>query len=349
MTHASLIAEFDRLIRRDPARRGLISGEAEFGPLCVGHLHGAAEELAARSTLVVLVTGFFIPRAEPPCAETDGPPGTLLLAAALQAAGIETRVLTDEFCLPAVRAADEGMEYARGRMLAHPHTCGAWVEEFLASEIGRRMSHLIAIERAGPSHTAESVQAQRRDGLFDVGAFRAACPVEGHGCCHNRRGDNIDAHTGDTYRLFDAVREHRPDVRTIGVGDGGNEIGMGCIPWEELRRRLAGEQGGRIPCRVATDWNIIAGTSNWGAQSLAAATLVLRGQAEQLQPWDGEQQRRALEHLVAHGPAVDGITRQREATVDGLPFLTYIQPWEGIRRLLGFDHHSADLPAGRIR
>jgi hypothetical protein len=39
--------------------------------------------------------------------------------------------------------------------------------------------------------------------------------------------------------------------------------------------------------------------------------------------------------MVAEGPAIDGMTRRREATVDGLPFATYIQSWLGIRRLLG--------------
>jgi hypothetical protein len=32
---------------------------------------------------------------------------------------------------------------------------------------------------------------------------------------------------------------------------------------------------------------------------------------------------------------VDGVTRRREPTVDGLPFLTYIQPWAAIRAKLG--------------
>ncbi|QDU43702.1 hypothetical protein Mal52_21780 [Symmachiella dynata] len=41
--------------------------------------------------------------------------------------------------------------------------------------------------------------------------------------------------------------------------------------------------------------------------------------------------------MCNHGPAVDGVTRRQEPTVDGLPFLTYIQPLEGIRQLLGID------------
>ena len=153
--------------------------------------------------------------------------------------------------------------------------------------------------------------------------------------CHNMRGKVIDEYSADMHLLFEELPDHRPECKTIGIGDGGNEIGMGAIPWEDLSRRLTGEQAGRVPCRIATDWNIIAGTSNWGGYALAAATLLLRGQQRLLQPWDREQQLRVLEQLVEKGPAVDGVTGRREPTVDGIPFLTYIQPWEGIRRLVG--------------
>ena len=171
-----------------------------------------------------------------------------------------------------------------------------------------------------------------RDSMGDV-----QVPAEAYNRCHNMRGEIIDAHTSDLYRLFDDLHRYRPDAKTIGIGDGGNEIGMGSVLWEDLQRRLEGEQAGRILCRVATDWNIVAGTSNWGGYALAAATLVLRGQAEVLRDWGRADQQQVLQHMVTHGPAVDGITGRQEATVDGLPFLTFIQPWEGIRRLLGFE------------
>jgi hypothetical protein len=149
------------------------------------------------------------------------------------------------------------------------------------------------------------------------------------------RGEIIDAWTGGLHRLFDWVAEFRPDVRTIGIGDGGNENGMGCLRWDDVARRLLGPQAARIPCRIATDWNIIAGTSNWGGYALAAAVLSLRDQLGVMEPWTCEREQRMLEKFVVHGPAVDGATRLPEATVDGLPFLTYIQPWAAIRRLLG--------------
>jgi hypothetical protein len=52
-------------------------------------------------------------------------------------------------------------------------------------------------------------------------------------------------------------------------------------------------------------------------------------------PFDCRQQQDLLEEMIAAGPAVDGVTRRREATVDGLLFADYIQPLAAIRARLG--------------
>jgi D-glutamate cyclase len=328
----SLIAQFDEFIRRDPARRGLIGSEPEFGPLCPGHLQGAAEDLARSARKVCIVTGFYIPRGEPPAAETDGPPGALLLANALRLNGIETFVATDAPCWSALCATAAAVGFPRENLVEVPHDAPDWRREFYSQGAGKNLSHLIAIERVGPSHTTESLSRQSRHGPVPHGDFESRVPAAHRDRCHNMRGEIIDQFVGDVHRLF----EDRPqEVTTIGIGDGGNEIGMGVVPWEDLARRLSGAQAGRVPCRISADWNILAGTSNWGAQALAAAVLHLRGRAELLAPFDAAHEQRVLESMVANGPAVDGVTRRREPTVDGLPFLTYIQPWEGIRELLG--------------
>jgi hypothetical protein len=151
------------------------------------------------------------------------------------------------------------------------------------------------------------------------------------------RGENIDRFAGDLHCLFEEAGRGQSGVKTIGIGDGANEIGMGAVPWEDLECRLSGEQAARIPCRIATDWNIVAGTSNWGGYALAAAVAMLRDSVTAVEPFHSRQQQAVLEAMVANGPAVDGVTRRREPTVDGLPFLTYIQPWQSIRAKLGLD------------
>jgi len=332
---ADTIDELDSLIRRDPARRGLISTEAQFGPLCAGHLAAAAADLHARGRRVALVTGFYVPHAQPPSAETDGPPGALLLALVLERLGMASTILTDGRCLAAVRAAASACDYPREQILEFPREEGDWIEAFYTTGPGRSLTHLIAVERVGPSHTVASLRLQARAGAAPIARFEAVVPEAHRNRCHNMRGVDIEEYTAPMHRLFEELERYHPGAATIGIGDGANEIGMGSIPWEELARRLDGEFSARIPCRIATRWNIIAGTSNWGASALAAALLVCRGEAEVLRPLDRRQQQHVLEQMVQHGPAVDGMTGRQEATVDGLPFLTYIQPWEGIRRLLG--------------
>ena len=332
-----LIDRVDSLIRSDPARRGLIASEPFFGPLCAGHLMAAATHLAENAEHVGLVTGFYVPGGDPPAAETDGPLGTLLLAMALRAIGVEITVMTDKNCIGAVTAAAIAGGFPEEHLLVYPDNSSEWIEEFFTTGPGCRLSHLISIERVGPSHTEESLKSQVRETDVPLDEFASRVPVERHNRCHNIRGHVIDRYTADMYRLFEELPRYRPDAKTIGVGDGANEIGMGSIPWEELHRRLEGEQAAHVPCRIATDWTIIAGTSNWGGYALAAATLLLRDRVDCLREWDCRHQLQVLEQMVEHGPAVDGITGRQEPTVDGLPFTTYIQPWDAIRRLLGLE------------
>lgn len=343
VTINSRLAEMERLIRRDPAQRGLIASEAARGPLCPGHLTAAARHLAEHGRRVLLVTGFFIPGASPPAAETDGPPGTALLAAALKQLGISIQIVTDEPCRTAVEVAAQEMGLAPEEVCSIPSRHEEqehWFARLLATTSHQPpLTHLISLERVGPSHTSASIQTQLFGTIGSDWAtqhdFDRLVPPSDQDHCHNMRGECIDAHTAPLHRLFELAAS-RDDIRTIGIGDGGNEIGMGSIPWHELHRRLNGPHAARVPCRIATDWTIVAGVSNWGGQALAAAVLALTNKTHAARDWTANQQLQLLERLVTDGPAVDGITRLREATVDGLPFLTYIQPWEGLRRLMGF-------------
>lgn len=317
--------------------------------LCAGQLSAAAIDLARNARRAAIVTGFFIPHADPPCAETDGPPGSLFLAHCLRSLGVEVAVITDVVCAPTVRATAEGIDFPRDQVFVSPLEAEGWCDEFLGSEFARGLTHLIAIERVGPSHTAESVVRSGEWGASSdkpseaphsplatnnspLPHFLADVAPEHHNHCHNMRGVCIDAHTAPLHFLFERLPDFHPTARTIGVGDGGNEIGMGAIPWSELRRRLIGEYAGRVPCRIPCDFNIVAGTSNWGAMALAAGVCLLRDRLDVVQEWTRERHHALLDYLVSHGPAVDGVTGRKEATVDSLPFLTYIQPWEGIRR-----------------
>ena len=342
MEQIAILNEIERLIRRDPAKRGLIMSEESQGPLCLGHLAFAAADLAAHAERVVIVTGFFIPGATPPAAETDGPPGAAFLAAALASLGVHVQLVTDEPCRRVVEIAAREMNLPPSTVIVPGDTeCQIehWFNATVDDPTQPPWTHLIAIERVGPSHTRASIQQQfgnpwLPDDVVELAEFDHLVPEAEWNHCHNMRGLRLDNDTAPLHRLFELAGS-RKNLRTIGIGDGGNEIGMGNIRWQNLRQRLNTAAAARIPCRIRTDWTIISGVSNWGGMALAAATLMLRGRQTQLQPWTAEQQHRLLERVIEEGPAVDGITQLPEPTVDGLPFLTYIQPWEGIRRVAG--------------
>ena len=337
MSKNETVEEFDRLVRRDPAGRGLIGTEQQRGALCPGHLAAAAVELADSAGRVVIVTGFFIPHGEPPAAETDGPPGAVTLGRVLADLGHDVVLVTDEPCAGATRAAvlEAGLP---GSCVEEAPLQGTadWCENFLQRAAGSPLSHLVAIERVGPSHDPVSLQRQAREGSAPVELFEERVPRSSWGCCHNMRGEVIDEWTADISPLFDRLTEFSPEATSIGIGDGGNEIGMGSVPWEELVARLPGEHSLRIPCRIATDWTLVAGISNWGAWALSAAVAVCAGRPDVIEPLTGAWQRGLVERMVADGPAVDGPSGKAMVGVDGLPIEDYLHVWQEIREMLGW-------------
>jgi hypothetical protein len=109
---------------------------------------------------------------------------------------------------------------------------------------------------------------------------------------------------------------------------------MGSLLWEEIAGRLKGPHADWLPCRIAAGSTILAGVSNWGGMALAAATALVAGRPELARGWTKARQVDVLERLVNDGPAVDGATRLRQSTVDGLEMDLYLQPWTEIERLL---------------
>jgi hypothetical protein len=331
------LARIESLVRCDPARRGLLCGIGGAAGPGLGQLAAAARHLAEHGRDVAIVTGFAIPTDAGPVAETDGPPGAVLLAATCDAVGITPHLITDDACGHCLREAARFAGLDPRIVETCPTNVAAgdvWCERWFAQH--DVLTHLIAVERVGPSHTRQSLETQRRPGPPPCEQFESLVPQECRSRCHNMRGELIDRFTAPLHRLFERSAAGETRVPSIGIGDGGNEIGMGAFPWEELYPLVANGHGARIVCRVAADWTIIAGTSNWGAYALAAGLALLRGRPDVLRDWTARWQEELLSHIVRHGPAVDGVTREREPTVDGLPFVTYIQPWTGIREVLGF-------------
>ncbi len=121
----------------------------------------------------------------------------------------------------------------------------------------------------------------------------------------NSRGQSIGAHMAPLDGLF-----LLSDLPSVGVGDGGNEIGMGNVA-EGVAERL-----GLIPCVVRAERLIIATVSNWGALGLCAAMDQLPTEEELL----------AAYRLCPQAGFIDGITGEPSLSEDGFPL-------EHVRRL----------------
>jgi hypothetical protein len=293
----AVLDQIREIIQRDVNNRGLARDPHEnLFTACRDDLANACRSIAETPQPVLLiVTGFFIPHAQPPCGETDGPLGALFLARAGQALGIEVALLTDDFCGRALEIGLKACDLNK--------TVPVLVAPAVSLILPER-THLVALERVGPG--------------FD-------------NRCHNMHGRDITEEMAPLHRFFDPAYQ-TPPIPTIGIGDGGNEIGMGKISPEVIARNIA--NGERIACRVPTDHLIVAGVSNWGAYALAAGVAVLRRQRLPASLFDVERERELLRIMVEQGPLVDGVTAQPAVTVDGLAFDDYAEPLQQIGELL---------------
>jgi hypothetical protein len=315
---------------------------------CRGKLAGAARHVAAEGSAVAIVTGFFVASAKKPSIETDGPCGAIALAWLLDQLGCQVTLVTDSLGAVPVAAGLEAASPDRkfASLVVFPFEdedpAGRWrrsnepknsrrsaefTEQFYRSGAGKNLTHLIAIERAGPSHSIR----REHPPLDGSDRFAALCPAEDQDHVHNFRGQIITAQTAKTHLLFDFIQDNDLPVRTIGIGDGGNEIGMGSIPWQVIHVNIPGGLGARIACRVATDWTVACGVSNWGAYALASAVACLRGRPDLLEQWTDDRERSVLAALVEAG-AVDGVTGEPALSVDGLPFDQHLKIWSQIRQ-----------------
>jgi hypothetical protein len=271
-----------------------------------GALRAAAAALQG-ARRVMLVTGF-VARPEWP-AETDGPSGTVVLGRALRQLGAEVRYLADPPVAPILAGCLRALGEPRDVV---PVPAGA--EPSLA-EARRAVAHF------SPTHL---VAVERPGRAVDGGYY-------------NARGLAIGAVNAPLDALFLApARPGRPAPVTIGVGDGGNEIGMGRV-----RARVARDvpNGRRIGSVVKTDHLVVAGTSNWGAWGLVAHLSILTGRPLL---HTAAEEARLTRAMVAAG-AVDGLTGTARPTVDSLPLGVHQAVLETLRALCV--HFLAGVPS----
>jgi len=122
---------------------------------------------------------------------------------------------------------------------------------------------------------------------------------------------NVNTHHSATIACIYKICYKNGNVVTVGIGDGGNELGFGnsaCnLPQDK-----------KIPRSTSpADFEIPAITSNYGAIAVCMALCCLEGKMNLIPDLISSSQERELIELCVFYGAVDGLTLNGEATVDG--------------------------------
>lgn len=254
-------------------------------------VYSIAARLSAPAGRVGIATGAL--SANLPAGENDGPFGTVVLANALFAAGWQVAVMADEPIFPVLRALSK--VYGRSFELL-PLILGQPDEyAFLAD----RLDALVCIERAGvnPAGVLHSMTGTSREGT------RA----------------KID---GLVNRMTEAGK------LTIGIGDGGNEIGFGNVR-EQVIDLLPFGAVCKCPCgqgvlaSTRTTFLYPVSVSNWGGYALAAALAVMLKNPSLAHTAEREREffRIGIEHdcrdgqLGKSGPFLDGMHAETSVAI----------------------------------
>lgn len=301
------------IIQRDIGKRGLATDpERNLINAYPDDFRLACQSLADHAGPgLAVVTGFFIPTATPPAGETDGPLGALFLARALAPLGIPVVLVTDDFCTRSLEVglAETGLRKQVPLVTLPSPAAGQAMSSadywrYLDERKGiPAITHLLAIERVGPSHAIDAV------------------PPEHRNRCHTMRGRDITDQMSPAHKLFEHAAQASIRITTIGIGDGGNEIGMGKIPWDVIERNIP--NGRQIACKTPADHLIVCGVSNFGAYALAAGVAILRGKRPDPALFDPAREREILAVMVEEGELVDGVLSKPSVSVDGLSWEQY--------------------------
>ena len=202
--------------------------------------------------------------------ETDGPGGAAILARAFQREGRECEIWTDARCIEVIAECAKAAGCAENTARIAP-----------ASLKERAPDGIIFVERLG----------RAADGRY-----------------YNFKKQDISEWTAPLDALADEAAGL--GIHTIGIGDGGNEAGMGNF-YAELCALLPGYAA--CLSVVRAEFALTADVSNWGAYALAEALSFVWGVRRGIEP--GEETK--MLEAAARAGAADGISGKCETSVDG--------------------------------
>uniref|UniRef100_A0A671TFU6 D-glutamate cyclase n=1 Tax=Sparus aurata TaxID=8175 RepID=A0A671TFU6_SPAAU len=306
------IRQLETIIGEDPGQRGIraLFLQDELLRSCLSLSHAVS---------VAITTGFPTHYQHSPPDETDGPPGAIAMATMLLSLGKQVTMVTDK----------RGLDMNR-----------AIIDEAVRTGVLKTAVPLVTFEDGGPDSALHFLchHGDRSKPRYDHLVAIERSGRAGDGNYYNMRGINIKHLVDPIDDLFIAAQEI-PGISTTGIGDGGNELGMGKLK-EKVSTLMP--KGSLIACDVPADFAVTAGVSNWGGYAVACGLYLLhtcpahqrylrRGLGaeqgaprDQLQDWTAnlpsvEKEESILSTLVSFGIR-SGKTGNLAMEVDGLTF-----------------------------
>lgn len=314
-------------------------------------LFNAAKDLLHRSSQrVVIMTGFPCMMDYNPPTETDGPLGALAIARAILRIDFskEVKIIVDEcneeVMLAAACASDLQQEFGENFSL-ESFPGGAAFDESdrqRLESIAQWCDVAVAIERAGPNADFSYKTMRGKTMTHLLAPLEDIIMMRGHS----------DVYRSSTCSDSSITSEQRRFV-SIGIGDGGNEVGMGKV-YDKVKSSNI-PNAADIACVVPTTHLIVASVSNWGGYALAAAVALLAWEqtvkdCESSSPLPEAEKEtllrrfittflpsdavetRICERMVMAG-ARDGITGKNECYVDGMPLAKSLEVLGELRQI----------------
>ncbi|MCT8268268.1 DUF4392 domain-containing protein [Afifella sp. JA880] len=253
--------------------------------------------------------------------ETDGPIGAAVLARALAVAlGAVPVGISEASVVPCMEACFS----AAGLIPATPDTLGS----------GRNRCALLDFPvDAAEAERAAAELLDRYQPKAVIAVERPGAGADGH--YHGGGGFEISGFTAKTDVLYRMARER--GIATIGIGDLGNELGMGTVA-DEVREYVP--LGETIAAEQPADVTVVANISNWGAYGIAACLAASTGREAAFH--DGREEERLIEACVRAG-AIDPVGGQFRLYVDGTDARTNAAMVDLLRSLVVLSREGANV------
>ena len=240
-----------------------------------------ATEAVNQSDNVIVLTGFYVKSAK--TAETDGPTGAIAIADAVRSLKKNITIVTDKFEYNIIKTAVLSSAFPDTKVIAlnTSEEVDSYIKEIPDNTC------VVSIERLGRASDGKYYSMAE----IDVSPFTAP---------------------------LDDIILNTKNIKTVGIGDGGNEIGMGN-KYADIVEYVS--HGKKIATTVKTDILITSGVSNWAGAALAIALQILNPDKNVVIP-TVDSDHKVLNGIVAVG-SVDGVTGENIDSIDGFPFNTH--------------------------